>query len=226
MRIRRGEVRMFQGESQLSPLCLLVPGLNNSGAGHWQTEWERERHDCLRVQLGLWDDPIRNVWMSRIDQAVAAAQGPVVLVAHSLGCQAVLWWASLLGEGVCANVVGALLVAPPDVERPDADPRLLRFAPTPRGLMPFPTIVAASSNDPWCTLDHAEEIAAGLAADFVRFDDAGHLNAESGLGAWREGQELLERLLDRAQPTAGTATSYPVAAATRPSGRHGAPLGR
>jgi uncharacterized protein len=188
---------MYQGELNLSPLCLMVPGLNDSGPGHWQTEWERERHDCLRVQLGLWDDPNRNVWMSRIDHAVAAAQGPVVLVAHSLGCQAVLWWASLLGEGAAGNVVGALLVAPPDVERPGADARVARFAPTPRAILPFPTIVAASTNDPWCGLDHSRDVATGLGADFVLFEEAGHLNAESGLGVWRDGQDLLAQLLDR-----------------------------
>ena len=67
---------MTDGELGLSPLCLIVPGLGDSGPGHWQTIWERERHDCLRVQLGVWDDPNRNVWISRIDQAVGAAQGP------------------------------------------------------------------------------------------------------------------------------------------------------
>lgn len=188
---------MFRGERNLSPLCLLVPGLNDSGPGHWQTVWERERHDCLRVQLGLWDDPIRNVWMSRIDQAVAAAQGPVVLVAHSLGCHAVLWWASLLGEGVCANVVGALLVAPPDVEREGADPRIARFSPSPRAVLPFPAIVVAGSDDPWSEPERARELADACGADFVCVDDAGHLNAESGLGVWPEGQGLLGRLLDR-----------------------------
>jgi uncharacterized protein len=214
---------MFQGELNLSPLCLLVPGLNDSGPGHWQTIWERERHDCLRVQLGMWSDPVRNVWMGRIDQAVAAAQGPVVLVAHSLGCQAVLWWASLLGEGAAGNVVGALLVAPPDVERVGTDPRVQRFAPTPHGVLPFPTIIAASNNDPWCEAERAREMATGLAAEFVLFDQAGHLNADSDLGTWRDGQDLLERLLDRRPrtPPAG-AYSFPAASPIRGSGGHDA----
>ena len=81
---------MSDGEDQLSPVCLLVPGLGNSGPGHWQTIWQQQRPDCVRVELGLWEQPIRNVWISRLDQAVSAANGPVVLVAHSLGCHAVL----------------------------------------------------------------------------------------------------------------------------------------
>lgn len=192
---------MTEGELGLSPLCLLVPGLGDSGSGHWQTIWEQERHDCLRVELGVWDNPNRNVWISRIDQAVATAQGPVVLVAHSLGCQAILWWASLLGEDVRGNVVGALLVAPPDVDRADADPRVARFAPAPTVRLPFPAIVVASSDDPWCEAEHAREQAAAWGAAFELLEGEGHINAASGLGAWHEGQELLERLLDgRPQP--------------------------
>ena len=187
---------MTEGELGLSPLCLLVPGLHDSGPGHWQTIWERERHDCLRVQLGMWEDPVPNVWISRIDQAVGAAQGPVVLVAHSLGCHAVLWWVSLLGENAPSNVVGALLVAPPDVDRLGADPRIERFAPTPKSVLPFPTTIVASNDDPWCQADRADELACALGAHFVLLDGAGHINADSGLGAWREGQDLLERLLD------------------------------
>jgi len=197
---------MTEGELGLSPLCLIVPGLHDSGPGHWQTIWERERHDCLRVQLGMWGDPVRNVWISRIDQAVAAAQGPVVLVAHSLGCHAVLWWASLLGEEVRSNVVGALLVAPPDVDRLGADPRIERFAPAPKAILPFPTTVVASNDDPWCAADRANELACSWGAHFVLLDQARHINAESSLGAWREGQQLLERLLDvRPRTPAGLA---------------------
>jgi predicted alpha/beta hydrolase family esterase len=93
-------------------------------------------------------------------------------------------------------VVAALLVAPPDVDRLGADPRVERFAPTPRSFLPFPTTVVASSDDPWCATERAEEFAASWGAHFVLLDRAGHINAESGLGEWHEGQELLERLLD------------------------------
>jgi len=191
---------MTDGELDLSPLCLTVPGLGGSGPGHWQTIWERERHDCLRIELGVWDNPNRNVWISRVDQAIAAAQGPVVLVAHSLGCHAVLWWASLLGEDVRANVVGALLVAPPDVDRAGTDSRVARFAPAPSALLPFPAIVVASNDDPWCDAGRSRELAGAWGADFELVEGEGHINAASGLGAWREGQDLLERLLDN-RPT-------------------------
>ncbi len=203
---------MTEGELGLSPLCLTIPGLDNSGPGHWQTIWERERHDCLRVQLGMWSDPHRNVWISRIDQAVGAAQGPVVLVAHSLGCHAILWWASLLGEQARGNVVGALLVAPPDVDRPDADPRIARFSPTPRAMLPFPAVLVAGSDDPWSEPAKSEELAGACGAHYVLLDGVGHINVQSGLGAWTEGQRLLERLLD-VRPRTPAALRWPLAAA-------------
>jgi len=189
-------VTMTEGELGLSPLCLLVPGLHDSGPGHWQTIWERERHDCLRVQLGMWEDPVRNVWISRIDQAVGAAQGPVVLVAHSLGCHAVLWWASLLGENAPSNVVGALLVAPPDVDRPGVHPLLQPFAPAPSGRLPFPSLLVASRDDPYADFPRLAWLAAAWGSQLVDAGPCGHINAESDLGDWPQGLGLLERLID------------------------------
>lgn len=186
---------MFEEDLHRSPTCLIVPGLGNSGPSHWQTIWEQERADCVRVELGCWDAPVRNVWIGRIDDAVRAARGPVVLVAHSLGCIAVAWWAGLLGQDVTSRVTGALLVAPPDVDRL-SEPAIARFAPSPRAPLPFPAILVASTNDPYCRADRAEDMASAWLADFVLLDDLGHINAQSALGRWSGGQALLDRLLE------------------------------
>lgn len=179
-----------------TPLCLVIPGLGGSGERHWQTRWEQDRHDCERVELGCWDAPQRNGWVSAIERAVRGADAPILFVAHSLGCHAVAWWAQLLAEGASGQVVGALLVAPPDVARGDVHPLLSRFAPSPRGLLPFPSIVVASRNDPYATLARSREMAGSWGSDFVDVGEAGHINAESGLGAWAPGQRLLEQLCD------------------------------
>lgn len=187
---------MFDDELHRAPLCLTIPGLGNSGPTHWQSVWERTRHDCKRVQLGCWDEPDRNVWVSNIERAVAAARGPVILAAHSLGCMAVAWWTKFLGTDVIGRVRGALLVAPPDVSRPGLDPRIARFAPMPRTALPFPAIVVASENDPYARIEKAREMAGAWLADFVNIGAAGHINAASNLGDWRAGQGLLELLID------------------------------
>lgn len=175
--------------------CLIVPGLCCSGADHWQTLWERHRTDCRRVELGDWDDPTLEGWVSRLDRAIRAADRPPVLVAHSLGCLAVAWWAAWAGDGASRHVAGALLVAPPDVDREDRDPRLARFAPTPSARLPFPALMVASRNDPYAVLDRSRAMAAAWGARLIDLGEAGHINAQSGLGAWPRGQRLLDGII-------------------------------
>lgn len=174
--------------------CLIIPGLNCSGPDHWQTSWERERGGCRRVELGDWNDPTRAGWIAGLGRAIEQAGGHPVLVAHSLGCLAVVWWAGV-ATALAARVTGALLVAPPDVEREDADPRLRRFAPVPRRPMPFPTIVVASRDDPYASFRRSREMAAGWSARFHDAGKAGHMNADSGIGSWEEGQGLVAELI-------------------------------
>ena len=104
---------------QSDPLLLTVPGLGNSGPTHWQSIWERERDDCRRVELGMWNRPHRNAWVNQLNAAILKASRPVVLVAHSLGCHAVAWWSALELPAAADKVIGALLVAPPKVEGRD-----------------------------------------------------------------------------------------------------------
>jgi hypothetical protein len=193
------------------PTVLTVPGLGGSGPAHWQTLWERVRIDTVRADLGMWDRPHRNNWVTKLDEAIRRAQAPVVLAAHSLGCLAVAWWATLSPQPWGWPVAGALLVAPPDVDRTTAQEELKGFAPSPRTILPFPSIVVASSDDPWATPQAAHNLAANWGSHFVEIGAFGHLNAASGVGLWREGQELLGRVLAAARDRGGT-TLMPSAA--------------
>ncbi|SEM52542.1 hypothetical protein SAMN05192583_0512 [Sphingomonas gellani] len=177
------------------PTILTVPGLGGSGPAHWQTLWEHARPDTLRADLGMWNTPHRNSWVTRLDQAIAAAQAPVILAGHSLGCIAIAWWAQLSPQPYGWPVAGALLVAPADVDRATAPAEIAGFAPVPRLALPFPSILVASADDPWCTPERAHDMAADWGSHFVDVGPLGHLNAASGLGAWHDGQELLERVI-------------------------------
>jgi predicted alpha/beta hydrolase family esterase len=92
------------------------------------------------------------------------------------------------------KVKGALLAAPPDVEREDFPAFASGFAPMPLAGLPFPAAVAASSDDPWCALDRARVSAAARGAVFHDIGRRGHINAESGLGNWPEGRAWLGQL--------------------------------
>ena len=182
------------------PLILLVPGLNNSGPDHWQTLWEREFADCQRVALGMWDNPHRNPWVNQLNLAIHRAGRPVVLVAHSLGCHAVAWWAEYEQPAFGSPVVGALLVAPPDVESEPLDPRLKRFAPLAGTRLPFRSVVAASRNDPYASFGLAKRFARKWGSRLVDAGPIGHINAGSGIGNWPYGQYLLNQLIADVSP--------------------------
>lgn len=177
------------------PTILTIPGLGGSGPAHWQTLWEQGRADTVRADLGCWSAPRRNAWVTRLDQAIRAARAPVILAAHSLGCLAVAWWAALDGQPWGWPVAGALLVAPPDVDRADVRPELAGFGPSPRLLLPFPSILVASSDDPYACPQRSFDMARDWGSHFVDAGPLGHLNAASGIGWWPEGQALLDRLI-------------------------------
>jgi len=176
------------------PLFLTVPGLGNSGPDHWQTLWEQDSDDFQRVELGLWNAPHRTLWVNKLNLAIRATSRPVVLVAHSLGCLAVAWWAKYERPQEGAPVIGALLVAPPEVDAHPLDPRLLPFAPAPMGQLPFRSILVGSRNDPYMKFHRARRLASFWGSSFVDAGAAGHINAESRLGKWHFGKRLLDRL--------------------------------
>lgn len=196
-----------------NPVVLTVPGLGGSGSAHWQTLWEQSRSNTVRADLGMWDRPKRNSWVTRLDEAIRRAQAPVVLAAHSLGCLAVAWWATLSPQPWGWPVAGALLVAPPDVDQPAVREELRGFAPSPRAILPFPSIVVASSDDPWATPQAARNLASSWGSHFIDIGSYGHLNAASGIGLWQEGQDLLERVLAAGYDRNGTSLT-PSAART------------
>jgi predicted alpha/beta hydrolase family esterase len=193
----------FAPNDTAGPTFLTVPGLHGSGPSHWQTLWERSRPGTIRADLGSWNTPHRNSWVTRLDMAIRQAEAPVILVAHSLGCLAVAWWAALSPQPYGWPVAGALLVAPADVDRADAPDELRAFAPAPRTPLPFPSIVVASGDDPWIQLDRAHSLAVEWGSHFVDAGELGHINAASGLGQWPEGLALLDRVTAAGLDNAG-----------------------
>lgn len=185
----------------LEPLVLIVPGLPDAGTDHWQAHWERQLPDCARVELGAHEEPHRNTWVNRLNLAIHRAGRPVILVAHSLGCHAVAWWNEYERPSADGPVQAALLVAPPDVEAA-ADGRLARFAPVMRTPMPFPTIVAASRDDPRIAFTRARRLARIWRSRFVDAGWLGHIDAGSGVRDWPFGQFLLRQLQSAVAPLA------------------------
>jgi len=126
---------------------------------------------------------------------VATSAEAPVLVAHSSACALIAHWA---GRHDGRRVRGALLAAPSDPEAASYPSGPTGFAPMPLAPPPFTSIVVASGNDPFVTLERAQHFAHAWGSRLVNIGAAGHINGSSGLGDWPQGFALLEQL--RRQP--------------------------
>jgi predicted alpha/beta hydrolase family esterase len=132
-----------------------------------------------------------------IEREARAIAGPLVIVAHSGGCIAVVQWARRTQRAV----QGALLATPPDFETPMPEGYPSREAlgdggwlPVPRERLPFRSIVATSRNDPLASYERAIALAADWGSECVDLGAVGHLNPASGYGEWPGADALIEAL--------------------------------
>ncbi|TPG26591.1 RBBP9/YdeN family alpha/beta hydrolase [Variovorax guangxiensis] len=168
---------------------VIVPGWRDSGPGHWQSLWAEGLSNAVRVEQDDWVSPRRESWVRAIGDLILAQDAPVVVAAHSLGCIAT----AHLPAKVTARIAGALLVAPADPERRAS---LNDFAPVPYAALPYRSVVVASSNDPFCPVRLAGAYARAWGSEFVRMQNAGHINLDSGHGDWPLGLALLQSLTE------------------------------
>jgi pimeloyl-ACP methyl ester carboxylesterase len=92
-----------------------------------------------------------------------ACADPPLLVAHSMGCLLSVCWAAKHQSD--RPIRGAFLVAPPNFRRDGFPSR--SFTNVPNFLIPCPLVVIASSNDPYCPIEVAEQMAKRWGAGFV-----------------------------------------------------------
>lgn len=176
---------------------LILPGLGDSGPDHWQTYWLTKFPNAVKLVQDDWDEPKLDIWLDRLNETLDTIQSPVILIAHSLAVSLVLHWDKNRGS---ANhkVVGALLVSPTDVESDDHVPATIRhFAPMPIHKLPFPAIVVASEDDPFVDMERAIYFGSKWGAELVNIGNNGHINSETKLAFWEEGQEILKKLIKK-----------------------------
>lgn len=168
----------------------ILPGLNNSGEQHWQSIWERE-YGFTRIEQSDWDTPVKDIWIKTIDDTLQNHDPEkVILVAHSLACSTVAFWAAKYNR----KIKGALLVGPSDTEADTYPPGTSGFKPMPVNKLPFPSIVVASADDYYVSIERAKYFADCWGSKFVNIGNAGHINVASGFGKWNEGLKYLKEL--------------------------------
>jgi len=183
------------------PTILIVPGLRDAVARHWQTLLEARLRAAGTPVAGVLpmgrEDLSCSARVAEIERAAEAIEGPLVIVAHSGGCIMVAHWARQTRRAVR----GALLATPPDFEKPmpEGYPTIaaLRaggWLPVPRARLPFRTIVAASRNDPLASFARVVGLANEWGAELDDLGYVGHLNPASGHGEWAGADSLIARL--------------------------------
>jgi predicted alpha/beta hydrolase family esterase len=182
-----------------------VPGLRGHVEEHWQSRLAATRPDVVISVPPLGrDNPSLDDRIAVLQQTVQDAPAPVILIAHSAGVLVTVHWAA---HHDTTRISGALLATPPDLGKglPAEYPSLQALAghgwlPIPRRRLPFPSIVAASSND---TLGDPARVRALADAWGSRWHDlgpVGHLNPASGHGDWPQAQLLAHELATMEAP--------------------------
>ncbi|MEV6660391.1 RBBP9/YdeN family alpha/beta hydrolase [Nocardia fluminea] len=181
------------------PTVVIVPGLRDHVADHWQTLLAGTLDKVAIVPPLERDGLSLAARVAALDAVLVDIEGPVVLVAHSAGVMITVHWAQRSDR----PVRGALLATPPDFETalPPGYPTTEELAangwtPIPRRRLPFPSIVAASSTDPLATTRRVAGMAEVWGSRLVDLGDVGHLNPAAGYGPWPRAGELLDELLD------------------------------
>lgn len=167
---------------------LLVPGRGKALDGHWSWQWVRERPGQFRWAPEPPGPPyVPAERVAALDTAIRGIDEPVVLVAHSAGCLTVAFWVAEHGHEPHAGLVtAALQVTPPDVSG---------RVETPRGPLPFRTVVVASRDDPHSSFEAARENARVWGSQVVDAGAVGHLDSRTGFGPWPQGERLVAALL-------------------------------
>lgn len=190
---------------------IILPGINGSGEDHWQTRWERRNPAMRRFRPDDWDHPEFGSWIAALERAVEKANEPPLIVAHSLACLVVAPWAVRSSR----PLRGAFLVSVPDPKGERFPSEAIGFDEQPAGALRFPSLVIASSTDPFGTLDYMEGRAWQWGSGFINVGALGHINAASGLGDWPLGAALLEAFAAGTR-TNGSARSGRMAVRPRP----------
>jgi predicted alpha/beta hydrolase family esterase len=176
------------------PTVLFVPGLREHMPDHWQTLLQERLPKAVCVPRIRADKLSCAAWVEALDRTLRMIEGPVVLAAHSAGVMMVVHWAMKHRR----PIEGALLATPADLEVPLPEGYPTRdelarndWTPIPREPLPFPSIVAASINDPLARLDRIAELAQEWGSLLVNAGAVGHLNPASGFGMWPQAIDLL-----------------------------------
>ncbi len=169
---------------------LILLGYGNSDTKHWQSLWEASNPNFKRVNQTNWEQPVCDDWVATLEEHVKQSGSEVKIVAHSLGCLLLAQWAVQTN----LEIAGALLVAVPNPDGKNFPSQASGFSPAADTKFDFPSILVASSNDPYSEMEFSKSCAESWGSTLLELGEFGHINSNSGLGDWQAGLHLISRL--------------------------------
>ncbi|SDJ42158.1 hypothetical protein SAMN05444157_3291 [Frankineae bacterium MT45] len=169
---------------------LLLYGWGGSGPGHWQRlladELTAAGREVRFPEFPNPDEPELEAWLSTLTEALdGLGDDGFDVLAHSLG--AVLWLHHVHRSHSSPRPARVALVAPPSPEIDEA--AIASFFPVPMEIDAVRagadgTVLVGGDADPHCPEGIAAAYARPLKMAATVIEGGGHLNVESGFGAW------------------------------------------
>jgi len=164
---------------------IFVHGHNASSSGNWYPNISKEL-DVLRVDYSIQDFPGGEYphwkdWLEILDREIGSTDKPTILVGHSLGTRAILLYLDKT-EKVFDTVI---LIAPPsnNIEKwtQYADGQVADFFENSIDLQALRNrankfIVVHSKDDSGVPYEEGVEIAQGLDAEMITYEDRDHMS--------------------------------------------------
>lgn len=177
---------------------VMFPGWMGAGPDHWLSRWQAKLKTARWVRHENWSSRDPEDWFQSVAGAVNGGSHPIVLVAHALGAASIVQAAPRFNN----KVAGAFLVAPPDLSPSNESMNdLVPFGRYSNDPLPFPSTLVASRNDPHCSYERSQEMAADWGSHLVDAGSSGHLDTESGHGPWPEGLMVFAGFMAKLSPS-------------------------
>jgi len=173
-----------------SDKVLILHGWGGSDDPHWQAQLASAiAKNYGTVSFPLLDNchfPSKNRWVKQV-RGILKEFKPDTVVCHSLANTLWFW----LCQEEMETIQRLFMVSPPSLNTEEKIIKTFFPCPMPKRLYAKEVQMIVSDNDPYTTVDEAENMAKEYDIPFTVIHNAGHINAQSGYGKW----ELIEKLV-------------------------------
>lgn len=164
----------------MSKKVLILHGLSGSNFPHWQahlaSDLIKESYIVSFPELPNKNSPSLNEWKNFLKEEINHFK-PDIVVCHSL--------ANILWFHTCDELdikLDKLMLVAPVRNKPLEEAKSFFPYPIAKDLKSKEIIMAASTNDPYMSLEEAIELQSKLNVGMKIMEDAGHINPSSGFG--------------------------------------------